>query len=67
MLIANNIFSLNVLLGYVFYNKSKSIILKLEIKLAKITVKNIISKTLHIEIKSRVLNTKYKKLIYKEI
>ena len=67
MLIANNIFSLNILLGCVLYNKLKFIILKLEIKLAKITVKNIINKTLYIKVKSRVLNTEYKKPTYKKV
>ena len=67
MLIVNNTLFLNILLGCVSYNKLKSIILKLKIKLVGATVENIINKILCIEIKSRVLNTKYKKLIYKEV
>ena len=67
MLTANNILSLNVLLNCVPYNKLRFIILKLEIKLAPTIIKSAINKTLYIRIKSRVLNTKYKELIYKEI
>ena len=54
-------------MGYVSHNKSRFIILKLEMKLIETTVKDIVNKTLHIEIKSKVLNTEYKKLIYKEV
>ena len=54
-------------MGCVPYNKSRLIILKLKIELVKAIIKNTINKTLYIKIKSKVLNTKYKKLIYKEI
>ena len=55
------------MLGCVSYNKLRFIILKLEIKLVGAIIENIISKILYIEIKSRVLNTEYKKPIYKEV
>ena len=42
-------------------------ILKLEIKLVGIIIKNIISKILRIKVKLKILNTKYKKPIYKEV
>ena len=67
MLIINNIFSLNILLNCVPYNKLKFIILKLEIELAGTIIKNIINKTLYIEIKFKVLNTEYKKPTYKQV
>ena len=67
MLIANNIFFLNILLGYVSYNKLRFIILKLKIKLIGAIVENTINKILCIEVKSEVLNTKYKELIYKNV
>ena len=35
-------------------------------KLIKTIVENIINKTLYIKVKSEVLNTKYKELIYKK-
>ena len=67
MFIINSIFSLNILLDCVSYNKIKFIILKLEIKPAEITIKDTVSKILYIKIKSRVLNAEYKKLIYKKV
>ena len=48
------------------YNKLKFIILKLKIELVGAIIKNIISKTLRIKIKSKVLSTEYKEPIYKE-
>ena len=63
----NDIFSLNILFGCVSYNKSRSIILKLKIKLAEVIIENTISEILYIEIKFEVLNTEYKEPIYKEI
>ena len=62
----NGIFSLNILLNYVFYRELRFIILKLEIKLIKITVENIISNILR-KIKPNILNTKNKELTFKEI
>ena len=67
MFIINNNFSLNILLGCVPYNKLRFITLKLEIELIRATIKNIISKTLHIRIKSKILSAEYKKLMYKKI
>ena len=58
---------LNILLSYISYNKQRFIVLKIEIKLIEIIVKDIIYKTLYIEIKSRIFNTKYKESIYKEV
>ena len=49
-----------------FYKELRFIILKLKIKLIEIIIKNIISNILY-KVKSSVLNTKYKKLIYKEV
>ena len=66
MLIANNILSLNILLNCVSYNKLRFIILKLKIKLIETTIKNIISKTLYIKIKPKVLSAKYKRPTYKK-
>ena len=63
----NNIFSLNILLNCVSYNKLRFIALKLKIKLMEIIVKGAVNKTLYIKIKSEVLNTEYKKLIYKKV
>ena len=40
------------------------IVLKLEVKLVKIIIKDIINWILYIKIKSGVFNTKYKELIY---
>ena len=67
MFIINSIFYLNILLNYVFYNKLKFIILKFKIDLPGVIIKNIINKIAYIIIKLKVLNTKYKKLIYKKI
>ena len=53
-------------MSYVSCNKLRFIILKLEIELVGIIIENIINKILCIEIKSKVLNSKYKKLINKE-
>ena len=58
---------MNILLNYVTYNKLRCIILKLEIKLIEIIIKNTVNKILRIKTESRVLNTEYKKLTYKEI
>ena len=55
------------MLDYVFYNKLRFIILKLEIKLIGAIIKDIINKILYIKIKSKILNTEYKEPIYKEI
>ena len=63
----NSILSLNILLSYIFYNKLRFIILKLEIELVEIIIENIINIILYIKIKSRILNIKYKELIYKEV
>ena len=54
------------MLGCVFYNKLRFIILKLKIELAGVEVENIINKILYIGVKPKVFNTKYKKLIYKK-
>ena len=62
----NNIFSLSISLGYVSHKELRFIILKLEIKLIGVTVKNTISNIL-CEIKSGVLNIKYKESIFKEV
>ena len=51
----------------VLYNKLRFIILKLEIKLAGIKVKDIINKILRIKIKFKVFSTKYIKPIYKKV
>ena len=67
MFIINNILSLNILLSYVSYNKLRSIILKLEIKLIRAIIKDVINKTLYIKIKSGVLSAEYKKPIYKKV
>ena len=66
MLTANNIFPLNVLLGYVPCNELRSIALKLEIKLAGATVKGAIGDTLRVRVKLGVLGAKYKEPTYKK-
>ena len=66
MLTANSIFLLNVLLGCVSYNELRFIALKLEIKLAGVIVKGVISDTLRVRVKLGVLSTKYKEPTYKE-
>ena len=66
MLIINNIFSLNILLSCVSYKELRSIILKLEIKLIKVIVKDTISNILY-NIKLGVFSAKYKKPIFKEV
>ena len=55
------------MLSCVPYNKLKFIILKLEIKLIKIIIKDTISKILCIKIKNKILNAEYKEPIYKEV
>ena len=55
------------MLSYISYNKLRSIILKLEIKLVGAIVKDTVSEILCIEIKSKIFNTEYKKPIYREI
>ena len=67
MLIINNNLFLNLLLGYISYNKLRFIILKLKIELIEIIIKSIVNKIPRIEIKPKILNIKYKKPIYKEV
>ena len=66
MLTANSIFLLNVLLDCVSYNELRFIALKLEIKLAGVTVKGMIGDILRVRVKLRVLGAKYKEPTYKE-
>ena len=66
MLIINSIFFLNIVLSYVLYRESRSIILKLKIKLVEVIVKDIISNRLY-RVKPSVFSAKYKELIFKEI
>ena len=54
-------------MSYVSYDKLRFIKLKLEIKLIEIIVEYIINIILYIKIKSKIFNTKYKELIYKEV
>ena len=54
-------------MGCVSYNKLKFIILKLKIKLVGAPVENIVNKILYVKIKFEVLNTEYKKPLYKEV
>ena len=66
MLTANGIFPLNVLLGCVSYNESRSIALKLEIKLVGVTVEGAVGDILRVRVKLGVLGAEYKEPTYKE-
>ena len=54
-------------MGYVFNNKLRFIILKLEIELTEIIIKDAINKILYIKIKPKIFNTEYKEPIYKKV